>query len=302
MPDPLPAKNVSILAIGEVLWDMFASGPRFGGAPANFANHAASLGALVNLVSRVGDDELGREAIERLRQTTIDTSLVTIDPDWPTGRVKVEVDADGHASYHFHGHEAWDRITFSDAVHDVAMRTGAVCFGTLAQRSSESRDAIISTVMATQPEALRILDLNLREPYYDVRVIEHSLELANVLKLNDDELRMLAKLFAPDFEDEIRQAKKLIDLFDLHAVAITRGERGGLLVRGEEVSEVAANETKVRDTVGAGDSFTAAVAVGLLKDLPLDQINRAACRIAEYVCTREGATPELPELLRKSLR
>ncbi len=282
-----------IVALGEILWDLFPSGPRFGGAPANFGYHAASLGGEVAIVSGVGDDELGHSALRNLKQSGIETGFVQIDREHPTGTVGVDVDTHGHASYSFNDDEAWDHIAWSDDLQQLASRADVACFGTLAQRSPTSRETLRRFIEATAPTTLRLLDLNLRAPFHDDDVIEHSLRLANVLKINDDELAMLATRYA-DGDDEAVQAKQIADRFGLDVVAVTRGSRGGLIVRGDEVSRVPSMPVDVQDTVGAGDSFTAALAMGLLRNIPLDTINRAACRIAEYVCTQAGATPPLP--------
>ncbi len=283
----------SIVTVGEILWDMFPSGPRFGGAPANLAHHAAALGGNVAIVSSVGSDDLGATALRLLAESSIDTSYVTVNDQYPTGKVNVEIDAGGHASYRFNSEEAWDHIPWTSPLRELAMRADAVCFGTLAQRHSESHDTIHSFVMATRPTALRVLDLNLRVPHYDERVIHSSLKLANVLKLNEEELELLANIYGCD-SGELAQARKIMQLFKLQTIAITRGARGSLILHGDEISEVPAEPVKVQDTVGAGDSYTAAIVTGLLKSLPLDELNRAACRIAEYVCTQPGATPKLP--------
>ncbi|MGV3484119.1 MAG: carbohydrate kinase family protein [Planctomycetaceae bacterium] len=285
-----------VVTLGEILWDMFPTGPRFGGAPANFAHHVASLGVDVAIVSAVGNDELGDAALGKLRESTIHTQHVFVSERFATGRVEVAIDSRGHASYRFNDEEAWDHIPWTPAMEPLASRVDAVCFGTLAQRHDESRQTIRRFLEATPAKALRVLDLNLRSPFYDDDTIQSSLELANILKLNDDELKLVAEKFVGP-GDELAQSRKLLDRFDLELVAVTRGSRGGLLVSKEACSEEPAQATTVRDTVGAGDTFTAAVTVGLLKKLPLETINRTACRMAEFVCSQSGATPRLPEEL-----
>lgn len=290
------SKTLTVVAIGEILWDIFPSGPRFGGAPANFSCHAASLGASVSILSSVGNDRLGDAAIEKLRESSIDTRSVSQSDHFATGKVSVEVDAGGHASYRFHNEEAWDHIPWTDQLYELAASTDAVCFGTLAQRQQESRSTIRRFIQATPATTLRVLDLNLRAPFYDDEVIESSLSIANVLKLNDDELAYIAGKFV-DAGDEINQARQLIKKFDLQWIVLTRGSRGGALIGDNEISQVPSESITVQDTVGAGDSFTAAVTIGLLKQMPLDTINHNACRIAEFVCSQAGATPKLPDAL-----
>lgn len=287
-----------VVTLGEILWDMFPSGPRFGGAPANFAHHVASLGVEVAIVSAVGNDELGDVALRNLRESTIATQHVLVSERFATGRVEVAVDTHGHASYRFNDEEAWDHVPWTPELERLASRVDAVCFGTLAQRHEESRKTIRRFLEATPAKALRVLDLNLRSPFYDDDTIQSSLELANILKLNDEELKLVGEKFI-GAGDEMAQSKKLLERFDLELVAVTRGSRGGLLVSKGASSEEPAQPTTVRDTVGAGDTFTAAVTVGLLRNLPLATINRVACRMAEFVCSQTGATPRLPdELLR----
>ncbi len=294
-------KPPTIIAAGEILWDLFPSGPRFGGAPANFAHHAAGLGGDVSMVSAVGDDQLGQEALVKLRESCIRIDHVTINQTRPTGRVTVELDDQGHPTYRFNVDEAWDSLRWTPSLGDLAESADVVCFGTLSQRSAESRETIRSLVTSTQPRALRLLDLNLRSPYYDDGVIEDSLRIANVLKVNDEELDLIAAKFLSNRGDELARAKEIREAFNLKLVAVTRGERGSLLVREGEVSDVPAQPTPVNDTVGAGDSYTAAVTMGLLRNLGLDEINHAACRIAEYVCSQSGATPTIPKSLTDSL-
>jgi len=284
----------TVVALGELLWDLFPDGPRFGGAPGNFAHHAAALDAQVSMVSAVGNDELGRQAIASLQASGIDVQQVAVSPSRPTGSVAVTLDDQGHASYQFHQDEAWDFLDWTDSLRELASRCDAVCFGTLGQRSSGSRETIQKFVSATREPALRVLDINLRAPHYSHEVIDRSLELANVLKLNDDELRYLAERFGQADLSQVDQAQAIRRRCDLRLVAVTKGSAGALLVSEEEVVESPGAAVEVRDTVGAGDSFTAALVVGLLREIDLATVAASACRIAEYVCTQSGATPPLP--------
>lgn len=284
----------TVVALGELLWDLFPDGPRFGGAPGNFAHHAAALGAQAVMVSAVGDDQLGREALDRLRGSGIDVRHVAISPSHPTGSVAVTLDAQGHAAYRFHHDEAWDFLSWSDSLAALADRCDAVCFGTLGQRRPESRATIQRFVAATRPSVLRVLDINLRPPHYDDEVIQRSLELANVLKLNDDELRLLADRFGHSGKSQVQQAQAIRQRCGLRLVAVTKGSAGAVLVSEQEVIESPGVAVEVRDTVGAGDSFTAALVVGMLRGIELTTVAASACRIAEYVCTQSGATPALP--------
>ena len=176
--------RVCVVGLGEVLWDVFPDGPRFGGAPANFACSAAGLSNEIDvtMASAVGDDELGRGALKELQQRNVDTSVVAIRPE-PTGTVHVSLDDAGHASYRFAENTAWDCIPWKDALQELAARTNAVCFGTLGQRSETSRKSIQLFVQAVPKSALKIFDINLRPPFYDDDVIQQSLRICNVLKL-----------------------------------------------------------------------------------------------------------------------
>jgi fructokinase len=287
----------TIVGVGELLWDLFPDGPRFGGAPVNFSCHAAALGANVHVVTSVGDDPLGRQALEALRSHGVDSDAVAICDQAPTGTVKVAVDAAGKATFTFAPDVAWDHLCWCAALEGLAARCDAVCFGTLGQRAAESRQSIQRFVRATPLPTLRIYDINLRPPFYSDEVIRESLALANVLKLNDDELPILASMCGVS-GTEAGVLHQFAQKFDLQVVALTRGARGAMLLRGGDVSECPGVSVAVKDTVGAGDAFTAALALGLLRNDPLDLINRRACEVAAYVCSCPGATPPLPEHIR----
>jgi fructokinase len=287
----------AILAVGEVLWDLLPSGKQLGGAPANFAYHCRSLGAFAKLVSRVGDDALGREVLERFRRLGLPAEEVQVDPAWPTGTVAVTLAADGQPRFTIHEHVAWDFIAAAESALSAARAADAVCFGSLAQRSEPSRKAIRTLVSAVRPGALRIFDVNLRPPFVDREIIAGSLELANVLKLNDQELPELAAMFVlPAGERE--SMAELARRFGLSLVALTRGSGGSRLLAGDRWSDHPGRPVEVCDTIGAGDAFTAALAVGLLAGRPLEEINRHANEVAAFVCSQPGGMPALPDALR----
>ncbi|MBM4092197.1 MAG: carbohydrate kinase [Planctomycetes bacterium] len=290
-------KRHTIVSVGEVLWDVFPDGPRFGGAPANVACHAAALGADAVMVSCVGHDELGTRALAELAQRNVDAGSVRVSESYPTGTVQVELDASGKPRFTIGENVAWDHLAWSDQLDALALRTRAVCFGTLGQRHENSRHVIGRFVASVPHTALRVLDVNLRPPFYNDGLIQHSLNLANVLKLSDDELDRVAT--ACDIAgSEAELLEELSRRYDLQTVALTRGERGATLMRGPDRSDCPAFPVTVQDTVGAGDAFTATLILGLLNHRPLDDINRHACRVAAYVCTQSGATPPLPATLR----
>lgn len=292
-------KTRHIVGIGEVLWDIFPDGPRFGGAPSNFSCSAAELArdaAQVFVVSAVGTDELGDRALESLAEHHVLSSGVQRNPQ-ETGKVLVELNSAGVARYRFAEHSAWDSLDWTEDLRQIAETCDAVCFGTLGQRNQCSRETIQRFVRSTPQHAFRILDVNLRAPYIDETVITESLDMATVLKLNDEELPRLAKLFAITGNDqEIMQ--QLANQFDLRLVALTRGAQGALIISGNEISLLPGVQVDIADTVGAGDAYTAAMTLGMLHGHSVQDINRAAIEAAAYVCSKPGATMVFPEDIR----
>jgi fructokinase len=288
--------NFKVLGVGEVLWDLLPEGKQLGGAPANFVYHARAMGAEASLISRVGDDPLGREIIERLFALGIPTCDVSLDGAHPTGTVEVEIGADGQPRYVIQTGVAWDYL-LPDAA-DSAAEAHAICFGTLAQRNEVSRASIHALLYATKPEALRVLDVNLRQDFYSPAILLASLKHANVLKLNDAELPVLAVVLGLRAEQPRERIAELAERFELRLVAYTRGEAGSVLWRENEWSEREATQVEVKDTIGAGDSFTAAVTMGMLLGWTLPEIHGAADAVASFVCSQPGGTPPWPEPLR----
>ena len=287
-----------IAGIGEVLWDVYPDAAHFGGAPANFACHAASLGAESWMVSAVGADDFGDRALDALRQRGVACGHVSRDARHATGRVLVTLNGAGQASYEFAADTAWDHLAWSDDIAALAARCDAVCFGTLGQRSPVSRETIRRFIEATSRTALRVFDVNLRQRLYDAPTLQASLRMASVLKLNDEELPIVAELCGIHATTPREMLIELMSRYDLLLAALTRGPRGSLLLAGSEENECPAPPTTVVDTVGAGDVFTATLVTGLLRGLPLATINRHANAVASFVCSQKGATPPLPEHLR----
>lgn len=285
------------VGLGELLWDQMPGGRQMGGAPANFAYHTASLGAQAVVVSRVGTDPDGEELIHRLASLGLGTEAIERDPSAPTGTVSVELGGDGQPRFTIHENVAWDHLEGQWAGLQAVAKAEAICFGTLAQRSEPSRHAIRRLLDAARPEALRIFDINLRQHYHSREVIVDSLSRAEVLKINETELPQLAGMLklAGDVRDQIRQ---LAELYDLRTVAYTRGAHGSLLFDCGRWSDHPGVPTRVADTVGAGDSFTAALVMGLLGGHELDAVHDWANRVASFVASQPGATPRLPEELR----
>jgi fructokinase len=289
-------KRPRIVSIGEIIWDMLPKGKQLGGAPANFICHAKSLGAEATLISRVGNDALGEESLRLFRERGFDLATIQRDETAPTSTATVKLSADGQATFTIHENVAWDFLEMTDAAVEAVSQADVICFGSLAQRATASRKAIQGLLAKSRPDALRITDINLRAPFYDAAVIEASLRAANALKLNDQELPILARQFGLD-GDTRGQLQQLADRFGLGIVAYTRGSNGSLLLAHGTWSEQPGIAVNVRDTVGAGDSFTAALVMGVLHGLPLDEINRRANDVAAFVCTQDGATPKLPDSL-----
>lgn len=282
-----------VAGIGEILWDMLPDGERIGGAPTNFAWHCRQLGAEAYPVSCIGSGPLGVKMRAELRNKGVDTTYILENSAFPTGVAKVTLDENGKASYEIVENVAWDHLVCDDKLKALAGELNAVCFGTLSQRSPVTCESIRSFIHLMPDAALKIFDVNLRQSYYSKKLIEESLLLANVLKLSDEELGVLATYF--DLEgDTINQLTHLLVKFDLRLVAFTRGEHGSLLVSADEVIDTPGMPGNVVDSVGAGDSFTAALCMGLLAGWPLSKVNPFAGEVATFVCSQHGATPILP--------
>jgi len=281
--------------VGELLWDMFPEGRQWGGAPGNFARHCSKLGCSSTAISAIGDDDLGRELVDDAFAAGLEC-IVPVS-DYPTGTVKVTLDDSGVPEYEITENVAWDHIPLTDDMEALARYLDAVCFGSLARRSPESRDTIRSLVEQVREGCLKICDINLRQHYYSDELIVDCLEISNVLKVNDEELPVVAGACGCGREDMAEAARDILSKFSLSRVVVTCGEKGSLMVSPDSVSRCDGYPTEVVDTVGAGDSFSAAIAVGLLNGLDPEVINDAACRIASYVCSRPGAVPQLPDEL-----
>ena len=286
-----------ITGIGEILWDMFPDGAQFGGAPANFVCHSQALGARSHMVSCVGNDDLGRRALTFLREHGVDISAVTQSEKRPTGTVEIELDTEGVAQFEFAADVAWDALTWSEALTHVAVTTDVVCYGTLGQRSEISKNTIQRFLKGTTGECLCVFDVNLRQQFYTEGLIRDSLEFANILKLNDEELPVLSSSCGLS-GSATSVMEQLRERYNLRLVALTRGAKGAILLTENSLSVCDGFAVEVRDTVGAGDAFTAAMTLGLLLGNELDRINEHACRVAAFVCSQDGAAPKLPDDLK----
>ncbi len=287
-----------VVGLGEFLWDMLPTGKRPGGAPANFAAIVAQLGGSGIVASAVGNNADGDELLRWLSETGLSADHVQHNAH-PTSVVSVELGAGGHARYVIHENVAWDYLEWTEELEALASRADCVCLGSLAQRSPRSRATIQRFLDTSKPDCLRIFDVNLRQHYYSREVVEKTLRAVDVLKLSDDEWPVIADLLGHNREEE-RGLRQMIKTFDLRLVALTRGKNGSTLVDANQTLHLRGEPVRVADTIGAGDAFTAALAMGLLQGRPLAEIHRHASAVAAYVCTQPGATPRLPDHLVKS--
>jgi fructokinase len=285
-----------IVGLGEILWDLLPEGRRLGGAPANFAYHCQTLGAQAAVVSAVGNDRDGADVCRSLADLGIETTYISKVEGYPTGTVSVKIDIDGQADYIIHSPVAWDYIEWVEPLIVPAKKCDALCFGSLAQRNSVSREVIRKFLKFTSDDCLRVFDINIRQDYATVEIVRQSLKLANMFKLNDEELPIVASMLGITGSDE-SVITKLISNYDLICVILTRGSAGSTIYTKDEVSFCESQDVAIVDTVGAGDSFTAAVVMGFLEGKPLNLLHRRASQIADYVCTQQGATPLLNDNL-----
>lgn len=277
-----------IVGIGEILWDMLPSGKALGGAPANFAYHATRLGEEGWAVSAIGPDALGREIMDIVTEKRLKNVISVTDK--PTGTVQVELDAKGVPTYTIMEGVAWDHIPFTPEMEALAQRADAVCFGSLVQRMA-SRESVLRFLRATRPEALKVFDTNLRQHYYSPEVLEESLKIADILKINDEEIRIVTDMFGLG-GDDTAVSRALIDRYGLRLVILTKGAEGSEVITADDSLPQPAGDAEVVDTVGAGDSFTAAFVVAYLRGDSLADAQRLASDTAAYVCSRKGAMPE----------
>jgi fructokinase len=298
-----------ILGIGELLWDLLPKGPRLGGAPANFTVMASRLGSHAAILSRIGRDWLARRAMEELDPFPVDAGHVQVDPAHETGRVVVRFE-DGQPSYTIQEPAAWDFLELSDDWVQLAERAHAICFGSLAQRSNVSRQTVQALVAQTSDECVRVFDVNLRPPFYSAEVIQESLELATVMKMNDAEVPQVMELLGlRGGVDQMQKADapragavRLLNEFPaLRLVAITRGGRGSLLVTRDTCHEHPGLPVTVADTIGAGDAFTAAMTHYLLRGASLAKLNEAGNRWGSWMASQSGAMPELSDETRNAI-
>jgi fructokinase len=303
-----------ILGIGELLWDIVPDGMRLGGAPANFAVMAGRLGNHAAILSRIGRDDLGRQAIDRLDPMPVETGFLEVDQLHETGRVTVVL-ADGEPRYTIHEPAAWDFLELSDEWVQLVERADAICFGSLAQRNQKARLTIQTLAAEASAACIRVFDVNLRAPFYSAEVLEESLELATVVKMNGAEAPLVLDVLDLAIEEApiaggtlstpeyLRAAaERLLGEFpSLQMVAATRGSRGSLLVTRDEWNEHPGFPVKIADGIGAGDAFTAAMTHYMLRGADLATLNEAGNRWGGWMASQSGAMPALPDAVRDAI-
>ncbi len=291
--------NTLVVGMGEALWDVLPEGKKIGGAPANFAYHVSQFGLDSRVVSAVGDDKLGMEILDNFREKELNCMIEVVP--YPTGTVQVELDAEGVPCYDIKEGVAWDNIPFTPALEDLARQTRAVCFGSLAQRSVVSRETInrFLDAMPEGDDVLKIFDINLRQSFYTKEILCNSFSKCNILKINDEELVTVSRMFGYPGIDLQDKCWILLAKYNLKMLILTCGVNGSYVFTPGQVSFVETPVVEVADTVGAGDSFTAAFVASLLKGLPIAEAHKLAVETSAFVCTQNGAMPVLPDYLKE---
>ena len=284
-----------IVGLGEALWDCLPEGRKLGGAPANFAYHTGQFGYDSLAISAVGNDVLGKETLDEFGKKSVKYLMPEVD--YQTGTVQVELDSEGIPTYDIKEGVAWDNIPFTSEVEEAAKNCRAVCFGSLAQRSSVSRQTIQKFLEATPKDCLKIFDINLRQNFYTKEIIINSLQHANILKINDEELVLIGRLFGYPGLDIENKCWLLLGKYHLDMLVLTCGVNGSYVFAPNLKSFQETPAVEVADTVGAGDSFTGAFTSAILAGMPITDAHKLAVEVSAYVCTQNGAMPKLPKEL-----
>lgn len=287
-----------VVGMGEALWDVLPEGKKIGGAPANFAYHVGQFGLDSCVVSAVGDDALGNEILENFNSKGLKRLIEKVP--YPTGTVQVEIDPAGIPQYDIKENVAWDNIPFTPELEKLAKRTRAVCFGSLAQRNVVSRETIARFLdaMPKDVDSLVVFDVNLRQGFYTKEILCESMQRCNILKINDEELVTVSRLFGYPGIDLQDKCWILLGKYNLKMLILTCGVNGSYVFTPGSVSFLPTPQVEVADTVGAGDSFTAAFIASILKGLPVTEAHRRAVDTSAFVCTQKGAMPVLPDRLK----
>ncbi len=287
-----------IVGLGELLWDILPDGKKIGGAPGNFAYHSSQFGFNSAVVSAIGNDKLGDEIEENLSEKGLGGIIERVA--YPTGVVQVELDANGVPIYDIKENVAWDNIPFTPQLEALASSCVAVTFGSLAQRNVVSRETIsrFLDAMGEGEECYKIFDINLRQGFYTRETICNSMERCNILKINDEELVAISRMFGYPGIDLQDKCWILLAKYQLKMLILTCGVNGSYVFTPGNVSFVETPKVEVADTVGAGDSFTATFISSLLKGMSVNEAHRKAVRVSAFVCTQHGAMPIIPDDLK----
>lgn len=287
-------KNI-IVGLGEILWDLLPGGKVLGGAPANFAYQTSQFGFEGYAVSAIGKDALGDEIIESLSSKSLNHKIERVD--FPTGTVQVTLDGKGIPQYEICENVAWDNIPFTPEIEDLARKASTVCFGSLAQRSEVSHKTILRFLELLPEDALKVFDINLRQHFYSKEIIDNSLKHSNILKINDDEVVLVAGLYRWNGMEEAEVCRKLVEMYNLKLVILTKGTNGSYVITSGEEFFRPTPKVTVADTVGAGDAFTAGFVASLLRGKTIPEAHKTAVEVSAFVCTQNGAMPILPDSL-----
>lgn len=288
-----------VVGLGEVLWDVLPEGKKLGGAPANFAYHAGQFLGMDNTVaiSALGEDKLAEETIEALKNNNLNSLMPQVP--YPTGTVQVQLDEQGVPTYDIKENVAWDNIPFNNDIQDIAHNCRAVCFGSLAQRNVISRETIQKFLETTHADCLKIFDINLRQQFYTKEVIKESLQHCNILKINDEELVLIGRMFGYPGLDIENKCWLILGKYNLDMLVLTCGTNGSYVFNPGQMSFQETPKVQVADTVGAGDSFTGSFVGSILNGKSIPDAHQTAVEVSAYVCTQNGAMPEIPQRLKE---
>ena len=285
-----------IVGLGEALWDVLPEGKKLGGAPANFAYHAAQFGLDTIAISALGEDKLAEETIEALKEHNLNYLMPRVP--YPTGTVQVTLTGDGIPTYDIKENVAWDNIPLTDEMLEIAKNARAVCFGSLAQRNVVSRENIHKFLDATPKDCVKIFDINLRQQFYTKEVIKESLKRCNILKINDEELVLIGRMFGYPGLDIENKCWLILGKYNLDMLVLTCGTNGSYVFAPGQMSFQETPKVEVADTVGAGDSFTGSFVGSILNGKPVPEAHKTAVQVSAFVCTQNGAMPIVPDRLK----
>jgi len=286
-----------VVGLGEALWDVLPEGKKLGGAPANFAYHAGQFGLDTIAISALGEDKLAEETIDALKEHQLNYLMPRVP--YPTGTVQVTLTGEGIPTYDIKENVAWDNIPFTDEMAEIAKNARAVCFGSLAQRNVVSRENIHKFLDNTPEDCLKIFDINLRQQFYTKEVIQASLQRCNILKINDEELVLIGRMFGYPGLDIENKCWLILGKYNLDMLVLTCGTNGSYVFTPGQMSFQDTPKVEVADTVGAGDSFTGSFVGSILNGKTVQEAHKTAVHVSAYVCTQNGAMPTVPAELKQ---